>query len=299
MEEFLLMDFYSFFKNFLIIFTELMLLFLVISFLVSWLQQIIPEEKIKNILSRPKGWKGYLYGTALGSITPFCSCSTIPILAGLLSTGAPFGPAMSFLIASPLLNPIIVVLLWSLFGWEWTLMYVVVMFIASMLIGMLWSNFKLERHLKNISVRRKRSTQEVVLSSKWRIAGRDAWSFFLNVLPHLFIGVLIGAVIYSYVPETFITKYASGQNMWAIPLSAIIGIPMYVRIETLFPISGALISNGMGLGAVAALIIGGAGASIPEVLLLSKLFKKKLLFAFLISIFSLAVITGLIAEFIF
>jgi len=293
------MDFYSFFKNFLIIFTELMLLFLVISFLVSWLQQIIPEEKIKNILSRPKGWKGYLYGTALGSITPFCSCSTIPILAGLLSTGAPFGPAMSFLIASPLLNPIIVVLLWSLFGWEWTLMYVVVMFIASMLIGMLWSNFKLERHLKNISVRRKRSTQEVVLSSKWRIAGRDAWSFFLNVLPHLFIGVLIGAVIYSYVPETFITKYASGQNMWAIPLSAIIGIPMYVRIETLFPISGALISNGMGLGAVAALIIGGAGASIPEVLLLSKLFKKKLLFAFLISIFSLAVITGLIAEFIF
>src|SRR5690625_5588174 len=146
--------FTNFVKTFATLFIELAVLFIFISFLVSLIQQKISEERIKRILNRPKKWSGYLYGTGLGALTPFCSCSTIPILAGLLSSGAPFGPSMSFLIASPLLNPIIVVLLWSLFGWEWTLMYVVVMFIASMLIGMLWSNFKLERHLKNISVRR-------------------------------------------------------------------------------------------------------------------------------------------------
>lgn len=273
------------------------MLFVGISFLVSWIQQLVPEDKIKNILSRPKGWKGYVYGTALGSLTPFCSCSTIPILAGLLSSKAPFGPSMSFLIASPLLNPVIIVLLWTLLGWQLTLYYTVLMFGAAMLIGMVWNVFQLEQQLKNVSVRKSTSTDETSIP-KWKLAIRDAWSFFIPILPYLFIGVLIGSLIYGFVPETFLSKYAGSQNIWAIPISAVIGIPMYIRAETLLPISGALVNQGMGIGAVVALIIGGAGASIPEVILLSRLFKQKLLVAFVASILLLAITAGMMVQFV-
>lgn len=291
------MPFGEFLKNFIFLFAELTLLFVGISFLVSWIQQLVPEDKIKNILSRPKGWKGYVYGTALGSLTPFCSCSTIPILAGLLSSKAPFGPSMSFLIASPLLNPVIIVLLWTLLGWQLTLYYTVLMFGAAMLIGMVWNVFQLEQQLKNVSVRKSTSTDETSIP-KWKLAIRDAWSFFIPILPYLFIGVLIGSLIYGFVPETFLSKYAGSQNIWAIPISAVIGIPMYIRAETLLPISGALVNQGMGIGAVVALIIGGAGASIPEVILLSRLFKQKLLVAFVASILLLAITAGMMVQFV-
>src|SRR5699024_5979938 len=120
------------------LFLDLTLLFIFISFLVSWLQQKVTEDRIKRVLDRPNKWSGYLYVTGLGALTPFCSCSTIPILAGLLSSKAPFGPSMSFLIASPLLNPVIVILLWTLLGWKLTLYYVVIVGIFAVLIGVVW-----------------------------------------------------------------------------------------------------------------------------------------------------------------
>lgn len=171
------------------------------------------------------------------------------------------------------------------------------MFGAAMLIGMVWNVFQLEQQLKNVSVRKSTSTDETSIP-KWKLAIRDAWSFFIPILPYLFIGVLIGSLIYGFVPETFLSKYAGSQNIWAIPISAVIGIPMYIRAETLLPISGALVNQGMGIGAVVALIIGGAGASIPEVILLSRLFKQKLLVAFVASILLLAITAGMMVQFV-
>src|SRR5699024_4754249 len=107
------------------LFLELTVLFIFISLSLSWLHTKLTEDRITRVLDRPNKWSGYLYGTGLGALTPFCSCSTIPILAGLLSSKAPFGPSMSFLIASPLLNPVIVILLWTLLGWKLTLYYVI------------------------------------------------------------------------------------------------------------------------------------------------------------------------------
>src|SRR5699024_2464134 len=118
--------FLNFLQTFFKLFLELIVLFIFFSFLLTWLQQKETEKKIKRVLDRPNKCSGYLYGTGLGALTPFCSCSTIPILAGLLSSKAPFGPSMSFLIASPLLNPVIVILLWTLLGWKLTLYYVVI-----------------------------------------------------------------------------------------------------------------------------------------------------------------------------
>lgn len=288
----------EFLKNFILLFLELTALFIVISFIVSLLQQVVTEEKIKGILQKGNKATGYISGTLLGALTPFCSCSTIPILAGLLSSGAPFGPSISFLISSPLLNPVIVILLWKLLGFKLTAFYVIAMFIFAVLAGVTFNALKLEKHLRNVRIR---SSQNGVgqKESKWIIALKDAWNFFYPVLPYLVIGVLIGAIIHDFIPAEFITSIAGDEHPFAIPIAAIVGIPMYIRVETMIPISEALVSKGMSMGAVIALIIGGAGASLPEVLLLNKLFKPRLLMAFIIAILLGATVTGYILYFIF
>lgn len=291
-------SFLSFLQTFFILFIELTVLFIFISFLVSLLQQKFTEERIKQILNRPNKWTGYLYGTGLGALTPFCSCSTIPILAGLLSSKAPFGPSISYLIASPLLNPVIIIMSWTLLGWKLTLYYFIIIVIFSMLIGIVWERLGLEHSVKKVKVRRGNGTNDESVP-KWRLAIRDAWSFFYSLLPYLLIGVFIGAIIHDFIPQDIIVKYAGSDKPWAIPIASVIGIPMYIRAETMLPIGSALVGKGMGIGAVIALLIGGAGASIPEVVLLSKLFKPKLVVAFVISILSVAIITGFIVQIIF
>lgn len=293
-----MMDWTRFIRNFLTLFLELTVLFIVISFLVSLLQQIVTEEKIKNILQRGNKITGYISGTLLGALTPFCSCSTIPILVGLLGSGAPFGPSVSFLISSPLLNPVIVLLLWKLLGLPLTTFYVIAMFIFAIMAGVIFNALGLEKHLKNVKIRSSKN-EEGQKEAKWVIALKDAWNFFYPVLPYLLIGVLIGAVIHDFIPETFITSVAGDDHPFAIPIAAIIGIPMYIRVETMIPISEALVSKGMSMGAVIALIIGGAGASLPEILLLNKLFKPRLLTAFIAAILFGAIATGYILYCIF
>jgi len=289
-------SFLHFLKTYFILFIELTVLFILISFLVSWLQQTITEDRIKRALDRPNKWSGYLYGTGLGALTPFCSCSTIPILAGLLSFKAPFGPSMSFLIASPLLNPIIVILLWTLLGWKLTLFYVLIVGIFSILVGVVWSALGLNHSVKEIKVRKNKSKNDDITDSKGKLALQDAWSFFYSLLPYLAIGVFVGAFIHDFIPQDFIIKYVGSDKQWTIPIASIIGIPMYIRAEAILPIADALVSKGMGIGSVIALLIGGAGASIPEVILLSKLFKNKLVVAFLISILIVAVSTGFVVQ---
>ncbi|WP_153465396.1 permease [Sediminibacillus terrae] len=288
--------FLQFLITLLTLFVELTLLFILISFLVSWLQRKVTEERIKRVLDRPNKWSGYLYGTGLGALTPFCSCSTIPILAGLLSSKAPFGPSMSFLIASPLLNPVIVILLWTLLGWKLTLYYVMIVGIFSMLIGVVWTTLGLKESVKEVKVRKSKSEGDSITAPKWELALQDAWSFFYPLLPFLLIGVFIGAFIHGFIPQDFIVKYAGGDKLWTIPIASVIGIPMYIRGEAILPIADALVGKGMGIGAVIALLIGGAGASIPEVILLSKLFKKKLVVAFVVSILFVAISTGFIVQ---
>src|SRR5690625_3134166 len=198
------MDIIGFIKNFLVMFVELAALFLVISFLVSLLQQVVTEERIKSVLEKGNKATGYISGTFLGALSAVCSCSTVPILAVLLSSGAPFGPSISFLIASPLLNLIIVVLLWKLLGLKLTVFYVVSMFIFAVLAGVLFNALGLEKHLKNVQIRRKQN-ENGEPESKWILALKDAWNFFYPVLPYLLIGVLIGAVIHDFIPAEFIT----------------------------------------------------------------------------------------------
>ncbi|MEN1967255.1 permease [Lentibacillus sp. N15] len=287
----------EFIKTFFMLFFELLALFIVVSFIVSLIQQIISEEKIKKFLSRPNKAVNYLLGTLFGAITPFCSCSTIPILAGLLNSKVPFGPSMSFLIASPLMNPVMIFMLWALLGWEIALVYFIVLSIFSILTGLIFSKLNLAGTYKGVTVKGDGFFSNKQ-GSRVKQALNDAWAFLYPMLPYLFIGVFIGAFIYGFVPAEFITKYASGDGIFSVMIASVIGIPMYIRPETMLPIAEALVSKGMSMGTVIALVIGGAGASIPEVVMLSKLFKKKFLVAFISAILIVAIGTGLIVNLI-
>ncbi|BCU53283.1 uncharacterized protein ACUW9N_001990 [Staphylococcus auricularis] len=287
----------EFIKTFLMLFFELLLLFIVVSFIVSLIQQVVSEEKIKKLLSKPNKAVNYILGMIFGAVTPFCSCSTIPILAGLLNSKVPFGPAMSFLIASPLMNPLMIFMLWALLGWKVAIVYFIVLAVFSILTGLVFSKMNLANSYKGVNVKGDGFFANKT-GSRFKQALNDAWAFLYPMLPYLFIGVFIGAFIYGFIPEEFITKYASGDGFISVLIASVIGIPMYIRPETMLPIAEALVSKGMSLGTVVALIIGGAGASIPEVVLLSKLFKKKFVISFVIAILVVAIATGLIVNMI-
>lgn len=289
---------------FLVIAVELIILFIGISFLVGLIREYVPEEKIKAALKNRKYGMGNVLGAGFGALTPFCSCSTIPILVGLLDVGIPFGIAYSFLIASPLLNPVIFFLLLALFGIVPTLIYTAITFSIAVISGILLERAGYARYVKAVTLDTsaccdcQETGQPATSLHKARFTRSFgfALSLFRQVLPYLMLGAAIGAFIYGFIPEDLIVALAGPQNPLAIPVAAIIGVPMYVRAETIIPISAVLVEKGMGIGAVMALIIGGAGASIPEVTLLASIFKKRLVAAFVITVLGVAIIAGVIFQ---
>ncbi len=289
-------------KYFLLITGELLALFIGISFPVALLQEFVSEETIKRFLTKPKKWLGNILGAALGAVTPFCSCSTIPILVGLLNGGAPFGAAMSFLISSPLLNPVILTLFLIMMGWRATLLYGILTFIAAVLFGAVWERMGLAGTYKNVRIQFGCCAEDgstdgpSTKNEKVRRAGMQTWALFIQVVPYLIIGAGIGSFIYGFVPEQFIIKVAGPGNLLAIPVAAAIGVPMYIWVETMIPIGSVLLAKGMSLGALMALIIGGAGASIPELTLLASIFKPRLVATFTVTIFAVAILAGYIFQ---
>lgn len=221
---------------------------------------------------------------------------------GLLNAGTPFGAAMSFLVASPLLNPVIIALFLSLLGLKVTAIYAVITFIAAVFTGMLWEKLGLADQYKKVYIPMAGGGMEVLDLSwepepdTWQIkmkrAGAASWSLFRQVFLYLLLGAAIGSFIYGFVPDELIIKWAGPGNPLAVLVAALIGIPMYIRAETIIPISAVLIGKGMSIGAVIALIIGGAGASIPEVIILASIFRRKLITAFVITILVVAMMAG-------
>ncbi len=283
-------------KYFIIIAAELTILFLGISTVVALVLMYLPQEKIKAWMSN-KGILGNFVGAFLGSLTPFCACSTVPMTLGFLEIGVPFGATMSFVIASPLLNPIIIAMLLALMGLKVALIYFVIVFSAAIIFGIILEKSGMSKLVKNVRIKQgNRADDEVpqAFKAKLKLAFMKAWGDFYGILGYLLIGVGIGAIIYGYLPEDFVLKYAGPDNPFAIPIAALIGIPLYIRAETAIPIGLSLMQKGMSVGAVIALIIGGAGMAIPEMSMLAGIFKKKLVASIIIVIFLTAVIGGYI-----
>lgn len=331
--------------------TELAVLFIGISFIVGMIQEFVPPEKVKSLLSARRG-RGYFIGAGLGALTPFCSCSTIPIMVGLLKAQAGFGPTLAFLFSSPLVNPIIVGLFFMAFGLKATIVYSILALLMAVAISYFLEKSKFQRFIKwdaldenqesccsNPEPVEAHAVQSVKASccgpvvpepdlacctsagdvqaasccgpapaspavaiaesGRWTRIFKEAVTQFRTFLPYIVFGVAIGALAYGFVPKELIVGYAGADNPFAIPVAAVIGVPLYVRVETMIPITVALMGKGMSLGAVVALVIGGAGASIPEIVMLKRIFKGPLLGAFLAAIFSIAVASGLIFNTVF
>ncbi|MDX2370217.1 MAG: permease [Colwellia sp.] len=284
---------------------ELTILFLFISYIVGVLQEYIPPSKIQSILSSKYG-RGYIIAGFLGAITPFCSCSTIPFLKGLLRAKAGFGTMMVFLFASPLLNPIIIGLFAVTFGLKVTAFYFTIAMGVSIAAGFLLEQLGFEKYIKPEAYVTPESKgcgsscgKNDKPVSKWTKIWNSTWLDFKKVLPYLIGGIALGSMIYGFMPTEFVASIASEKNPFAVPIAAVIGIPLYIRAEAVIPLSAALAAKGMGLGAVMALIIGSAGASLTEVVLLKSIFKNQMIIAFLTVILSMAVGAGYLYSYIF
>ncbi|MBM7070813.1 permease [Shewanella sp. 202IG2-18] len=282
---------------FLFLGAELTILFLVISYIVGLLQEKIPPAKIQSILSSKNG-RGYLIAALLGAITPFCSCSTIPFLKGLLRAKAGFGTMLVFLFSSPLLNPIIIGLFIVTFSFKVAIFYFVIAMGVSIAAGLILEYLGFEEYVKpnaylEPEVKGCGSGCSVKPQSNiWVRVWKSTWKDFKKILPYLLIGIGIGALVYGFIPTEFISSVANDDNPWAIPVSAVIGIPLYIRAEAVIPLSAALVAKGMSMGAVMSLIIGSAGASLTEVILLKSIFKNKMIIAFVAVVLSMAIFAG-------
>ncbi len=295
---------------FLLVSLEMAVLFVGVSFLVGVILEVLPPERVGNILSSRNG-KGYAVGAGLGALTPFCSCSTIPMVVGMLRANAGFGPTMTFLFTSPLVNPLLIALLWLALGWKFTVIYALSALVLTMTVGYLLERFDFARFIRSdaISVPSCSNKPEFPLNDTGARAAfsrlvsnrtrqkelfLDALDQYRKFMPLIMLGIGIGAVVHGFVPLDFFVDVAGSDSPWAVPVSAVIGIPLYVRVSTMVPMVMPLAAKGVALGAIAALVIGAAGASLPEMVMLKRLVRVPLMLAFLASVFTIAVITGLV-----
>ncbi|WP_374722090.1 permease [Peribacillus tepidiphilus] len=277
-------------KSFIGIALELTVLFVGISFLISLLQGIVPYEKMEQMMAKTHPLVSALAALAFAFVTPFCSCSTIPVVVNLLNKKVRFGIVMIFLFASPVLDPTILTLMTAILGWKVTLIYTLITSVLSVLIGFLLEKLHFEKQVKKV-IMTGYNPQKKKLDIK--AALKETLTLMKSVYPYLIIGAGIGAIIHGAVPtEWRFTTYLGGDNWWLVPVAAILGIPLYIRLSTMIPISQIMIAKGMALGPVMALMISSAGASLPEITLLNSIFKKKLVSAFIVSVFCMSTISG-------
>jgi uncharacterized membrane protein YraQ (UPF0718 family) len=265
------------------------------------LQLYIPPEKIRNVLSSKHG-KGYVIAAFMGAITPFCSCSTIPFLKGLIRANAGFGPMMVFLFSSPLLNPILIVLFAVTFSFKIAAIYFAMSMGISIVAGIALEKLGFEKYIivpEDVEEKSSCRSGSSVTPNKWKKLWVEVWKDFKQAFPYLLVGVSLGAIIHGFVPTDFIANYAGSDNPLAIPFAAVIGIPLYTRAIVMIPLAAAFVAKGMGIGAVMAFVIGSAGASIPELILLRSLFKTQMIIAFILVVLSMAITTGFVFSYLF
>ncbi|MCX7569960.1 permease [Tumebacillus sp. DT12] len=278
------------FQSFLWIAGELFVLFIAISFLINLLQVYIPYEKLEKYMSGRNTPLAAALAIVLAFITPFCSCSTIPVIVNMLSRKMRFGIVMVFLFASPVLDPTIITLMAVILGVKVAVVYTVITTVLSIIIGFTLERFGFESAVKNVIL--KSQMEEMPTKFDLKYATKETIALMKSVFPYLLIGAAIGSVIHGLVPTSFITTWFGGDNWWLVPVAAIVGIPLYIRLSTMIPISQIMIAKGMALGPVMALMISSAGASLPELTLLNSIFQKRLVVAFVISVFSMSTLSG-------
>jgi len=263
---------------------KIFILLAVIIFIVSVIRSYFPPEKTKRILSHKKEFMGNILAAFLGIVTPFCSCSAVPLFIGFIESGVPLGVTFSFLISSPMVNEVAVVLLWGLFGWKIAAIYMGTGLLVAILGGLIIGRLRLEKWVEEYVYKLKTGQGQEVFKqafkerlqyAKWNTADilKKVWLFVT-------IAIGIGGFIHGYVPQDFLVRYAGNGNPFAVPIAVAIGVPLYSNAAGVIPIVYALMEKGMGVGTVLAFMMAVTALSLPEMIILRKVLKIPLLAVF-------------------
>jgi uncharacterized membrane protein YraQ (UPF0718 family) len=262
---------------------KIFILLSVIIFFVAVIRSWFPPERTKRILSHEREYVGNVMAALLGIVTPFCSCSAVPLFIGFVESGVPLGVTFSFLISSPMVNEIALILLWGMFGWQIALIYIGTGLLVAIVAGIVIGRLKMERYVQDYVWEIKVGDIDVAEQS-WpeRFAcARDYTTGLLKkIWPFVVIGIGIGAFIHGYVPQDFLVKWAGRDNPFAVPLAVILGVPLYANAAGVIPIVQALTAKGMAIGTVLAFMMAVTALSLPEAVILSNVLKKPLLATF-------------------
>jgi len=273
---------------------KIFLLLSVIIFIVSLIRSSFPPERTKRILSHKKEFIGNILAALLGIVTPFCSCSAVPLFIGFIEAGVPLGVTFSFLISSPMVNEVAVVLLWGLFGWKIAVIYLGTGLIVAIIAGMIIGKLKLEKWVEEYVYKIKSMGTAVDITKqafKDRLvyARENTTDILKKVWAYVLVAIGIGGFIHGYVPEDFLVRYAGPQNPFGVPVAVALGVPLYSNAAGVIPIVYALMEKGMSTGTVLAFMMAVTALSLPEMIILRKVLKVPLLGVF-VGIMTVAII---------
>ena len=268
---------------------KIVILLCVLIFIISYIQSYFPPERTKKILDKITGIKGNIVAALLGTVTPFCSCSSIPIFIGFTNVGLSLGVTFSFLISSPLVDLGSLILIMSIFGYKIAIIYVIVGLMLAVVGGTIIEKLNMEDQIQSYVKRNNINNITQVddeifkLSTKERIKYSidEVMDIFKRVFPYILIGVGIGAFIHNWIPQTLIEELLGGNNPWSVIIASLIGLPMYADIFGAIPIAEALFYKGAGLGTVISFMMSVTALSLPSLILLKNVVKNKLLAVFI------------------
>jgi uncharacterized membrane protein YraQ (UPF0718 family) len=283
---------------------KVLLLLILIVFGVGIVRSYFTPEKTRVILGGKKLFVGNILASVLGIVTPFCSCSAIPLFLGFVESGVPLGVTFSFLIAAPMINEVALVLLFGLFGWKAALLYMVTGLIIAMVAGYIIGRLKLEKYVEpwvyDIKAGKFENPEiEITFSDRIEagiIAVKDIVS---KVWIYIILGIAVGAGIHGYVPENFMAGLMGKSAWWSVPAAVLLGVPMYSNAAGIIPIVQALLEKGASLGTVLAFMMSVIGLSLPETIILKKVLKIQLILIFVGVVAAGIIIVGYIFNFVF
>ncbi len=262
---------------------KIFILLSVLIFGISWVQSYFPPERTRRILGGMQGFKAKLTGALLGTVTPFCSCSSIPIFIGFTSSGLPLGVTFAFLISSPLVDLASIILLASIFNWSIAIAYVLVGLILAVIGGTLIGRAKMERYVESFVMHNPMvdvPQAQLTTGDRLRFSWAQVADIFGRVWLYVLIGVGIGAAIHNWIPADLMESLLGSNHWWSVPLATLVGVPMYADIFGTLPIAEALVGKGVGLGTALAFMMAVTALSLPALIMLKKVVKGPLLAAF-------------------
>ena len=269
---------------------KILLLLVSLIYAIAWARAGLNVERVRDYLSGKARGIGYFLGSAFGAVTPFCSCSSIPLFLGFTTANIPVGITMAFLITSPLINELAVVLLWGLLGWKITVAYIAVGMVAGIIGGLLMDAIKAERWLhpaileaiasmpaQSAMIKASSSARKISVRERHNFAWAETSTIFRRVWKWVIIGVALGAGLHGFVPENWFAQHLGASEWWSVPLSVLLGIPLYSSVTGIIPVMESLLGKGLPIGTTLAFCMSTVVVSLPEMVMLRQVMTLRLL----------------------